>query len=356
MNLPIESPTDAKPESPHATLRLGIDTDSLASNWGIFNDWSGKAPAGAAVKANCYGLGVDACVPTLRDAGCRQFFVAHWSEVEAVARHVPPEQIAVLHGPTTRSDAEYARAMGVIPVINSAYQAYHWVTSGGGPCHVMVDTGMNRLGFTLEGLRNPIVRSLEIDLLMSHLACADEDSPMNARQLADLRHAAQSVSHKRLSIANSAGVVLGDEYALDLTRPGIGLYGGVPRAELRGAIMQVAFIEAAIIQCRTLKEGDTVGYNAAFTATRPMRVGTVSLGYADGFLRSWGEIGALTYYEKRFPILGRISMDMLVVDLSEEAHLDEGDWLGVSYDLPKIAQQSPLSQYELLTVLGNRLR
>jgi alanine racemase len=348
MTLPLSAPPPS--------LRLRVDRDALAGNWRTLAALSGSAAAGAAVKADCYGVGVETCVPILRDAGCRHFFVAHWSEVAAVAQHVPPAQIAVLHGPLTQADADYARALGVIPVINSLHQAQVWQASGGGICHLMVDTGMNRLGVTLTQVGDPVVQALDVDVMMSHLASADEDSPLNARQLADLRAAAPLVPHQRLSLANSAGVALGSDYAFDLTRPGLALYGGVPRAELAHTIRQVAYPQAAIIQSRNLNAGDTVGYNATFTAPGAMRVGTVSLGYADGFLRSWGGVGSLMHNGRRLPLLGRVSMDMVVVDLTNALDLGDGDWLEVPYHLPDAAQQSPLSQYELLTVLGRRLR
>lgn len=344
------------PEAPPPTLRLTVDTDALAHNWRTLDTLSGAAEAGAAIKADCYGLGIDTCLPVLRDAGAAQLFVAHWGEVAAAARHVPGDQIAVLHGPLNRAEADYARAASAVPVINSLEQAELWMSTGGGRCHVMVDTGINRLGLARSELSDARVQGLDVDVLMSHLACADEDSAMNDTQLTEFREAAQSVRHRKLSLANSAGIALGKDYAFDLTRPGLALYGGVPRAEMAQSIRQVAHVEAAIIQRRTLEAGDKVGYNATFTAPRTMRVATVSLGYADGFLRSWAGEGALRFEGERLPLLGRVSMDMIVVDLANAPDLCEGDWLDVPYDLPIAAQQSALSQYELLTVLGQRLK
>ncbi|WP_298466472.1 alanine racemase [uncultured Erythrobacter sp.] len=344
------------PAEPAPTHRLRVDTEALAHNWLALDGLSRSARAGAAVKADCYGLGVDTCLPVLRDAGCHQFFVAHWSEVDAVARYVPTDQIAVLHGPMRGGEVDYARACGAVPVINSLRQAELWSDAGGGLCHLMVDTGMNRLGVSAAELSDARVQVLEVDMLMSHLACADEDSAMNAQQLSEFREAIDRVEHRRLSLANSAGIALGSDYAFDVTRPGLSLYGGVPRPELHQHIRQVAFLEAAIIQCRELNPGDRVGYNATFTATQPMRIGIVTLGYADGFLRSWAGVGALVHGSKLLPLLGRVSMDMVAVDLAAAPSLGEGDWVQVPYDLPVAAQQSTLSQYELLTVLGNRLR
>lgn len=339
---------------PEPSLRLRIDQEALAHNWRELDALSGGAAAGAAVKADCYGLGTDHCLPTLRDAGCESFFVAHWSEVDAARAHVPAHKIAVLHGPMRDSDVAYAKASGAVPVINSLAQARRWTQGAGKTCHLMIDTGINRLGVSPSELADPAIQALDIDMVMSHLASADEDSDANTRQLTAFRDCLPAVTFKRASFANSAGIALGREYAFDVTRPGLALYGGVPRSELRETIRQVAHLDAAVIQTRTLSAGDAVGYNGEFVAKSAMHVGTVSLGYADGFLRSRGPENALFHEGNRLPILGKVSMDMIVVDLSAATPIAEGDWLQVPFDLPDAAQQSSLSQYELLTVLGSR--
>ena len=343
-------------QQPEPTLRLRIDGEALAHNWQALDRLSGKASAGAAVKANCYGLGVEPCVPVLRNAGCEAFFVAHWSEVKALLPHVPPEQIAVLHGVLRDEDVAYAKATGAVPVLNSLAQVQRWNAGGGGRCHLMVDTGINRLGLAPDELGDPSIEELDIDVLLSHLARADEDSAMNERQLSAFRDCLSLVKHQRASLANSAGIALGSQHSFSLTRPGLALYGGIPRPELADTIRQVAFIDAAIMQTRTLSKGDAVGYNGEFIAPRSMRAGTVSLGYADGFLRSRGPGTSLRYGDEALPIIGKVSMDMIVVDLTHASEAGEGDWLEVPMHLPDAAQQSGLSQYELLTVLGSRLR
>ncbi|MEZ5682443.1 MAG: alanine racemase [Erythrobacter sp.] len=338
---------------PPPTLRLDIDTDALAHNWRALDAMSGPARAGAAVKADCYGLGVENCVPVLRDAGCRTFFVAHWSEVPEVIAHIPPGQLSVLHGPLNEEEAAYARSTGVLPVIDSLAQAHLWNETGGGPCHLMVDTGINRLGVSPEEVGDPSIQSLDVHVLMSHLACADEDSPMNGRQLEAFRSVISRVRHRETSLANSAGIGLGSDYHLDLTRPGLALYGGVPTGAFAGTIRQVAYPRAALIQVRNLSAGFTVGYNATFTSPSDIRVGVVSLGYADGILRSWSG-GHFRHGESSLAILGKVSMDMIVIDLTKAPRLGEGDWVELPYHLPDAAQQTSLSQYELLTVLGRR--
>lgn len=338
---------------PPPTLKLEIDHDALAHNWRALDRMSGAARAGAAIKADCYGLGTDRCLPTLRDAGARDFFVAHWSEVPAALVHVPPAQISVLHGPTTQQEADFARSTGVRPVIDSLHEARVWLESGGGTCDLMIDTGINRLGIRPDEVNDPLVQALDVEVLMSHLACADEDSAMNSRQLDAFRAAIPQIPHRALSLANSAGIALGADYAFDLTRPGLSLYGGVPRGEMDGVIRQVAYPRAAIIHTKWIEAGECVGYNATFTAPRRMRVGTVSLGYADGILRCWGG-NTFEHGGRMLPMLGKVSMDMIVIDLTDAGDLGEGDWVSLPYHLPDAAQQTSVSQYELLTVLGNR--
>lgn len=341
---------------PPSTLRLTVDTEALADNWRALDALSGGASAGAAVKADAYGLGVETCVPALRDAGCRTFFVAHWSEVAPVIAHVPGDQIAVLHGVLTEADCAYARATGAVPVINSLDQAALWTATGGGRCHLMVDTGINRLGIALGEAGDAAVAALEIDILMSHLASADERTAMNRMQAELLSEAAETIAHQRLSLANSAGIALGESFAFDLTRPGLALYGGVPREELTEQIRPVARVEAQLLQTRNLAPGEGVGYNATFIAPTHMRVGTVSIGYADGFLRARGPGNALFHQGRALPILGKVSMDMVVVDLAATRDLAAGDWLDVPWKIADAAQQNALSAYELLTTIGPRLR
>lgn len=344
------------PDAPPPTLRLQLNNEALAANWHALDQLSGGARAGAAVKADAYGLTVARAVPVLQRAGCADWFVAHWSEVADVAALVPPEQIAVLHGPIRPEDCAYARALGVRPVINSLLQARLWLESGGGPCDLMVDTGINRLGLPMSAIGDELVRRLDVVTVMSHLACADEDHALNETQLTRAREVFAAIPARRRSLANSAGIALGPDYTFDLTRPGISLYGGVPRPELASELRQVATPQAAILQVRELQPGDTVGYNATFTAEATMRVGVVSLGYADGYLRVWSGKGALRHGEAILPLLGKVSMDMTVVDLEAAPQLKEGDWLDVPYALPEAAAVTGLSQYELLTALGYRFR
>ena len=344
------------PNRPDYPLRLTIDAAALADNWRALDRLSGNASAAAAVKADGYGLGARRVVPLLWEAGCRTFYVAHWAEAAELLGLVPPENIVVLHGPLTAADAAFAKLTKVRPVINSLAQAQRWQATGSGLCDLMVDTGINRLGLAMSDLGNPLIAALDIDTLHSHLASADEVSPLNEVQRGRWIEACSHVPHRRAALANSAGIALGSDYHGDITRPGLALYGGVPCAALTQHIRQVAQPEAQLIQRRTLQAGDTVGYNATFTATGPLEVGVVSLGYADGYLRCWSNLGTMRAGGAELPVLGRVSMDMTVIDLSVAPDLAEGDWVSLDYSLPEAAASSGLSQYELLTSLGRRFQ
>jgi alanine racemase len=344
------------PDVPEPPLRLKHDWDALKSNWRALDRLSGTARAGAAVKADAYGLGARAAVPLLHQAGCRDFFVAHWTEGAELLDLVPAASIAVLHGLQSAADAAYAIASGVRPVINSVSQARRWLDAGGGACDLMIDTGINRLGVPMSQIGDETFARLDIDVLHSHLVASEEETPLNARQLGRWLDARAAIAHKRASLANSAGIALGDAYHGDLTRPGISLYGGVPRTDLAELIRPVVTPQAMIMQIRHVEAGDGIGYNATFTAPAAMRVGTISLGYADGYLRCWSDKGTFRAGSHELKVLGRVSMDMTVVDLSNAPDIGEGDWVTADYALAEAAAISGLSQYELLTLLGRRFK
>ena len=342
------------PGAPPSALRLRLDEAALADNWRALDRLSGKADAGAAVKADAYGLGARQAVPVLAKAGCRAFFVAHWSEVAPLLDLVPAAAISVLHGPLSDGDAAYCRATGVKPVLNSMDQIARWQRGGGGLCDLMVDSGINRLGLEMARLGEAAQAGLDIDICMSHLASADENVAQNAEQLARFATIRSVIPARRYSLANSAGIALGTDYHADLTRPGLALYGGVARPELADAIRQVVFPQAAVLQVRELGAGDTVGYNATFVAPHAMRAGVIALGYADGYLRCWSGKGRFGWQGVEVASLGRVSMDMTVIDLSDVPECRAGDWLEVEYDPTFAAAATGLSQYEIFTLLGKR--
>ncbi len=336
-------------------LRLRILSDTLVANWRWLAGQSGAAACGAAVKADGYGLGAREVMRHLADAGCRDFFTATWSEAAAMMPLPEGVSLSVLHG-VGASDMVAARTLPARPVLNSLEQVARWRASGEGrSCDVMIDTGMNRLGLRVEDAINGALEGLAIETLLSHLASADEDSDQNRRQLEAFEEVRQAIPARRYSLANSAGICLGADYQFDLTRPGLALYGGTPRSEAQGHIRQVAFPEARVLQVRDVREGETVGYGASWTAARDSKVVVANMGYADGFLRCHAAAGGGAEWQGHaMPLIGRVSMDLIAFDATDAGAIGEGDWLTLDYDLPAAAARSGLSQYELLTGLGAR--
>ena len=335
----------------HRALRLTIDSNALVNNWRWLQEQAG-VPAGAAIKADGYGLGAREAMQALHSAGCRDFFVSTWAEAEDLGGLSDDASIVVLHG-VGPDDVEAALTSSARPVLNSVGQVARWKEVGGGrACDVMIDTGMNRLGLRIDEIA--CLDDLPIETLHSHLACADEDLDINARQLQRFREVAASVPAKRYSFANSAGICLGLEYSFDLVRPGLALYGGIPRREAEGSIRQVAHVEAQIVQRRTVRSGESCGYGATFVADEDTEAAILNIGYADGYLRGFSSKGAAFAGEFALPVLGRVSMDLIAVGCSAAPELREGEWVELDYDLPTASEASGLSQYELLTCLGSR--
>ncbi len=333
-----------------APLRLRLDGDALVQNWRTLDRMSGTAACGAAVKANGYGLGAIEVARRLADAGCRDFFVSNWQEAAELAPL--GLSISVLHG-VRDEDMPAATAGFARPVLNTSTQVARWKAAGAGPCDVMVDTGMNRLGISTDDIASGLLDGVEIETLMSHLACADEDSPMNAVQRAAFAGLAGRTSARRMSLANSAGIAL-EGYAFDLTRPGLALYGGIPRGELASVVRPVVTPEAQILQRRRVAAGDTVGYNATWTASRDTEVAIINLGYADGYFRGFSDRGSGSVGGSGVPVIGRVSMDLLAIDVTGAADVREGAWIALDFALPDAAALSGMSQYELLTGMGAR--
>ena len=275
-----------------------------------------------------------------------------WAEAGELGEVPGDCELIVLHG-VGPDDVEAARAMPARPVLNTPEQIRRWkeIAPERG-CDVMIDTGINRLGIRPDELA--ALDGLAIDTLHSHLACADEDHALNAMQLERFRAVTGQIAAKRYSLANSAGICLGRDYSFDLVRPGLALYGGVPRAEAEGNIRQVARVESQIVQRRVIRAGETCGYGATFTAEEDTHAAILNIGYADGYLRGFSGRGSAFAGEFALPVLGRVSMDLIAVGCDAAPGLTEGDWVEIDYDLPSASKQSGLSQYELLTVLGSR--
>jgi alanine racemase len=335
----------------HRPLRLTLDSAALQHNWRWLAERAGTA-CGAAIKADGYGIGAREAMAALFEAGCRDFFVSTWSEADELGEVPEGASLVVLHG-VGPEDVEAALGELARPMLNSVEQAARWKEiAPGRPCDVMIDTGINRLGLRPEEIAS--LDGLAIDTLMSHLACADEDHPLNVKQLERFREVAAAVPAKRYSLSNSAGICLGRDYAFDLVRPGLSLYGGVPRREAEGHIRQVAHVDAVVVQRRTIRAGESCGYGATFTAEADTEAAILNIGYADGYLRGFSSRGSAFAGEFALPVLGRVSMDLIAIECDAAPDLKEGDWVEIDYDLPTASAQSGMSQYELLTTLGDR--
>lgn len=348
---------------------LTIDLGALVANYRRLVALGAPARVGAVVKANAYGLGALEVVPRLIAAGCRDFFVAHLSEAQDLLPVVPREvRLFVLNGLMPGAEAACAAA-GIIPVLNSTDQLLRWakVAMARGerlPTVLQFDTGMSRLGMSeLEAgalAADGLTDILDVILVMSHLASADEaDNPQSADQLRLMRTLKAAFPQAGLSFANSAGSFLGPDYHGDLLRPGIALYGGVPVPGMAEPPAPVVRLDVRVIQTRTVPAGARVGYGGIFTAPDEMRLATLAVGYADGLPRCLGGRGAVWFGDVRLPMVGRVSMDSIIVDASAlpADALAEGacvEVIGPHQTLEDVAAAAGTISYEILTQLGRR--
>jgi alanine racemase len=352
--------------SPDASgASLSVDLDALAANYALLRAEAAGAEVAPVVKGDAYGLGAAAVCGRLWREGARSFYVARLAEGEALRLALGPERPATLHvlDGATPASAERLRAAQLSPVLNSLAQVEAWAASGGGPCGVHVDTGMNRLGLRVEeaealAAAPDRLRRLDVRLLMSHLAVAAEpEHPLNARQLDAFRRAVPLFPDARASLANSAGTFLGADYHFDQVRPGVSLYGGGPREVPDGRLRPVVTLTAPILQVRSVRPGESVGYGAAFTADRPLRVAILAAGYADGVLRSFGGDGYGWLAGARRRYLGRVSMDLIALDVTECPQAQPGvqvELLGPNVLIDDVAVAAGTIPYEILGRLAAR--
>ena len=340
-----------------ATATLSIDLDAIATNWRALDRASGSGTQTAGViKADAYGLGLGPVAQCLAKAGVRRFFVAA-AEEGADARAVlgPGPQINILSGHMA-GDTALLRGADLTPMLNSVEQVTrHLEALQGHAFGIQLDTGMNRLGLEeaeWEAVA-PYVLEAGPELLMSHLACADDpDHGLNALQLANF-HAMTDGTGLPRSFAATGGILLGPAYHFDLTRPGIGLYGGRP---YEGALRVVSAL-LPVIQTRLVAEGEPVGYSCTWLAEKPSLIATVQGGYADGFLRTLSNTAILWAGEEPCPVVGRVSMDMITVDVTHLAAVPESlSLLGPMQSIDQLADTADTIAYEILTRLGPRLK
>jgi alanine racemase len=347
-----------------ATGVLRVDLDALARNYGKLRTSAAPAECAAVVKADAYGLGVEAVVGRLLAEGCRRFFVATLAEAAALRAVADEPEIYVLEG-VVGADADELVAARATPVLNSLEQVERW--QGRGPAVLHVDTGMARLGMSAAEVgslarRRELLARLEIEYVLTHLACADEPAhPLNREQLARFDRLRAELPAAPTSIGNSAAIFIDAAHRGDLVRPGIALYGGNPFNGRDNPMEPVATLSARILQIREVDEPLTVGYGATYGATPPARLATLGVGYADGYPRCLGNVGVAALGGRRVPVVGRVSMDLTCVDVTsvprEEARV--GAWvelIGAQVPLDEVAAAAGTIGYEILTGLGRRLQ
>ncbi len=364
-------PADVAPAS--TTGVLTIDLDAIVGNWRKLGSHAIPADCAAVVKADAYGCGITQVTRALAKAGCRTFFVATLDEARAARDVTPTSAIYVLDGFFPGSGDLYAK-YDCRPVIGDATELAEWdafrtVSGWEGPAAIHIDTGMNRLGFRIADAQalEPRIKNGNhgFSLVMSHLVNAEMLSdPVNGRQVAAFRETASLFSGVSASLANSSGIFLGSQFHFDLVRPGAALYGVNPTPEADTPMLPVIDLKARVAQIRNIEKGETVGYGGTWTARHPTRLAIVTAGYADGYFRAAGSIDNMRSAEaivagQRCPIAGRISMDLLAIDITAlpVGAARRGSMvtlIGEGITVDELAYHFGTIGYEVLTSLGRR--
>jgi alanine racemase len=346
------------------TVRLGAVVD----NYRACARLAGTRIAGV-VKADAYGLGMEHVARALAGAGCDIFFVARLEEGVRLRPIVPDARIFVLDGASSSCTGALA-AHRLTPTLNSLDEIAVWSAAArsrnvGLDAAVHVDTGINRLGMAarevtvLAAEARERLRALNLVLVMSHLACSDDPTAkMNTQQLARFREALATLPAAPASLAASGGVMLGHEYGFDFARPGIALYGGNPQPSQPNPFGTVARLTGRVLQLRRVDKGECVGYGATFQAERPTTLATVALGYADGLMRAIGNRGMGAIDGMRAPVVGRVSMDLISLDVTEIPSTTVGtevEFIGDTISLEEAAAAARTANYEILTAIGARV-
>lgn len=343
--------------------RLTIDLDAVAANWRLLADRAAPSECAAVVKADAYGLGAGPVAKRLAEAGCRHFFVATADEGVALRALLPNAVISVL-APALPAEAAEMAARRLRPVLNHPGDLVAWRRHGKAqPAWLHVDTGMLRLGYTPKEwdwliASRPNWLPIQIVGVLSHFACADEpEHPLNARQR-DAAWAVARAARLPLSLANSAGIFLGRDYHGSLVRPGMALYGLNPTPAMVNPMRRAVTLEARVMQVRHVDARATVGYGASAEAEPGQVLATVGLGYADGYLRSLSGKGQVYFRRQAAPVVGRVSMDSIVVDVTDLIERPKpGDWvevIGPNQSADAIADAAGTIGYEILTSFGHR--
>jgi alanine racemase len=368
------SPEAGQAATPASAIGLlTVDLDAIVANWRKLEKTAVPAECAGVIKADAYGCGIGPVARALAGAGCKTFFVATLDEARAARAAIPSAAIYVLSGFLQNSGDAFAN-IDARPVIGDLNELAEWDVfcrrsgwAGGAAIHI--DTGMNRLGFTVADAQGilPRINSGDhgITLVMSHLACAENlHHPLNAKQLATFREIASLFSGVPASLSNSSGVFLGAHFQFDMVRPGAALYGVNPTPEADNPMQPVVELKARIAQIRNIERGESVGYGGTWTARRPTRLAIVSAGYADGYFRAGGSNDGTRGADvmvagKRCPVAGRISMDLMAVDITDLPHnaARRGHMvtlIGEGITVDELAHHFGTIGYEVLTSLGPR--
>jgi len=365
----------AGPPEAMAGAILTVRLDAIQENWRRLAARAAPAECGAAIKGDAYGLGVAPVAGALWAAGCRSFFVARPMEGGELRAVLPRAAVIYVLDGLFPGQAEYYASEDLRPALIAHDEAREWAAFGRVygrrlPCALHVDTGINRLGFSGDALAALLndrrtMEGLNITLLMSHLACSDEpDHPLNARQKQTFDAVRASLPGIPASFANSSGIFLGQGYTHDLVRPGIALYGGNPLPGKPNPMLPVAVLEATVLQTRELAADETVGYGATWRAGRPSRIAVVGAGYRDGVPRALSSstskgLAHAFIAGRRCPVIGRVSMDMLALDITDlppdrVARGTKAELIGPNIAIDDAAEWAGTISYELLTRLGQR--
>ncbi|MBL4740266.1 MAG: alanine racemase [Sneathiella sp.] len=351
---------------------LTIDLTALQSNYKTLTKIAGNTECAAVVKADAYGLGASRVAPALNAVGCRKFFVALPSEAVRLRKILPEVKIFVLGG-LFEDCAEIYVQERLTPVLNRIEEIKTWsaMTADHGPLPAIlhIDSGITRLGLMEPDIRllagtPQWLDGLEINYIMSHLACADDPtSSQNQQQLEQFdslrKLLPEALQSTPVSFANSSGMFLGEDYLFDLARPGIALYGGNPTPTVPNPMKPVVHLQGKILQIHDVDSQKPIGYGATYRTSRKARIATVSVGYADGYFRCLGNQAECAINDKKVPVVGRVSMDMISIDVTDIA-LDEckpGDLvslIGGPIDINSLATDAGTISYEILTSLGPR--
>ncbi len=351
----------------HSDITLQIDLGAIKHNYSLLAKMAKNSVCSAVAKANAYGLGVDKVANILYSAGCRNYFVATLDEALELAGILGPDsKIYVFHG-VKPGEEDYFEKNGLIPVINDFYQLETWATRARDqdlklPAILHFDTGMNRLGFNWQDgetvAKHTSIRYLDIKYIMSHLVAAEDKShSMNKQQIGKVEQIKKHFPKIPVSLANSWGIIAGDEFHYDMVRPGCALYG--VKGESKIDIKNVITAKAKVIQVRDITENGFVGYGATKEIKKGARIAVCPLGYADGYLRSLSNNSYAYFGKYKLPLVGRVSMDLTIFDISKvptnEFRVgDELELIGENYTVDDVANNAGTIGYEILTSLGNR--